>query len=116
VSELAKEKRFDYLLVESTGISEPLPVAQSFSYASQAGYDMDKVAQVSHPSTPPPSYPHYLPNHTTNTSVPLHSRTLAHSSLVVGYTSNGGGRGEHAQRLQKHGCARPAEARREQRG
>jgi len=32
VERLAKEKRFDYLLIESTGISEPIPVAQTFSY------------------------------------------------------------------------------------
>lgn len=32
VAKLASEKRFDYLLIESTGISEPLPVAQTFSY------------------------------------------------------------------------------------
>ncbi|WP_433902926.1 GTP-binding protein [Sphingobacterium puteale] len=33
VERLAKEERFDYLLIESTGISEPIPVAQTFSYA-----------------------------------------------------------------------------------
>ncbi|TVR78488.1 MAG: GTP-binding protein [Chitinophagaceae bacterium] len=32
VENLAKENRFDYLLIESTGISEPIPVAQTFSY------------------------------------------------------------------------------------
>lgn len=32
VSILAKEGRFDYLLIESTGISEPIPVAQTFSF------------------------------------------------------------------------------------
>ena len=31
VERLAKEDRFDYLLIESTGISEPIPVAQTFS-------------------------------------------------------------------------------------
>ena len=31
VERLAKEDRFDYLLIESTGISEPVPVAQTFS-------------------------------------------------------------------------------------
>ncbi|QJD95461.1 GTP-binding protein [Mucilaginibacter robiniae] len=33
VERLAQEKRFDYLLIESTGISEPIPVAQTFTYA-----------------------------------------------------------------------------------
>ncbi|MFY8037728.1 MAG: GTP-binding protein [Cyclobacteriaceae bacterium] len=34
VEKLAKQKKFDYLLIESTGISEPLPVAQTFSFAT----------------------------------------------------------------------------------
>lgn len=37
VERLAKEERFDYLLIESTGISEPVPVAQTFSFASDDG-------------------------------------------------------------------------------
>ncbi|UEG54089.1 GTP-binding protein [Mucilaginibacter daejeonensis] len=36
VEKLAREDRFDYLLIESTGISEPIPVAQTFTYASDA--------------------------------------------------------------------------------
>ena len=32
VEKLARERKFDYLLIESTGISEPIPVAQTFSY------------------------------------------------------------------------------------
>jgi G3E family GTPase len=35
VAKLAQEGRFDYLLIESTGISEPLPVAQSFYFESE---------------------------------------------------------------------------------
>ncbi|MEM8969579.1 MAG: GTP-binding protein [Bacteroidota bacterium] len=34
VEQLAKMKKFDYLLIESTGISEPIPVAQTFSFAT----------------------------------------------------------------------------------
>jgi G3E family GTPase len=34
VEKLAKQNKFDYLLIESTGISEPIPVAQTFSFAS----------------------------------------------------------------------------------
>ena len=34
VARLANENRFDYLLIESTGISEPLPVAQTFFFDS----------------------------------------------------------------------------------
>ena len=35
VEKLARENRFDYLLIESTGISEPIPVAQTFSFISE---------------------------------------------------------------------------------
>ncbi len=35
VERLAKEQRFDYLLIESTGISEPIPVAQTFTFQSE---------------------------------------------------------------------------------
>ncbi|GLB49822.1 GTP-binding protein [Neptunitalea lumnitzerae] len=37
VEKLAKQDRFDYLLIESTGISEPIPVAQTFSFESADG-------------------------------------------------------------------------------
>ena len=40
VERLAKEDRFDYLLIESTGISEPVPVAQTFSFVDEEG-DVD---------------------------------------------------------------------------
>ena len=35
VGKLAKESRFDYLLIESSGISEPIPVAQTFSFVDE---------------------------------------------------------------------------------
>lgn len=38
VNRLARDGRFDYLLIESTGISEPLPVAETFTFAMD-GYD-----------------------------------------------------------------------------
>ena len=47
VSNLAKQGRFDYLLIESTGISEPLPVAQTFSYAFEdLGMDLTKITRL----------------------------------------------------------------------
>jgi len=47
VKKLAGEGRFDYLLVESTGISEPLPVAETFSFAdADTGESLSDVARL----------------------------------------------------------------------
>ena len=47
VEKLASEGRFDYLLIESTGISEPVPVAQTFSYVDDVtGIDLSRFAQL----------------------------------------------------------------------
>lgn len=46
VNKLAKEGRFDYLVIESTGISEPLPVAETFTFADEDGVSLSDVAQL----------------------------------------------------------------------
>ncbi|MEM8563841.1 MAG: GTP-binding protein [Pseudomonadota bacterium] len=46
VRKLAEEKRFDYLLIESTGISEPLPVAATFDFRSEDGESLSDVARL----------------------------------------------------------------------
>ena len=47
VERLANENRFDYLLIESTGISEPIPVAQTFSFISEEnGIDLSRFSYV----------------------------------------------------------------------
>ncbi len=47
VEKLAKENKFDYLLIESTGISEPIPVAQTFSFESEDGsIDLSRFSYV----------------------------------------------------------------------
>ena len=46
VSALAKDGRFDYLLIESTGISEPLPVAETFTFRDETGQSLADVARL----------------------------------------------------------------------
>lgn len=47
VEKLAQEDRFDYLLIESTGISEPVPVAQTFSFIDEEnGIDLSKFSYI----------------------------------------------------------------------
>jgi len=47
VQRLAAEGRFDYILIESTGISEPVPIAQTFTYADpETGIDLTAVAKL----------------------------------------------------------------------
>lgn len=46
VARLAKLGRFDYLLIESTGISEPLPVAETFTFIDEAGESLSEVAKL----------------------------------------------------------------------
>ena len=47
VERLARENRFDYLLIESTGISEPIPVAQTFSFVDEENnIDLSKFSFV----------------------------------------------------------------------
>jgi G3E family GTPase len=46
VSKLANEGRFDYLLIESTGISEPLPVAETFTFRDENGQSLTDIARL----------------------------------------------------------------------
>ena len=46
VTKLAQQKRFDYLVIESTGISEPLPVAETFTFADEDGVSLSDVANL----------------------------------------------------------------------
>ncbi|MFF5857721.1 GTP-binding protein [Streptomyces sp. NPDC012751] len=46
VDRLAREGRFDYLLIESSGISEPMPVAATFAFARDDGAALEEVARL----------------------------------------------------------------------
>ncbi|MGO4500807.1 GTP-binding protein [Paenibacillus sp. 2RAB27] len=47
VERLAKEEKFDYILIESTGVGEPLPVAQTFSYLDEEkGIDLTQFCRL----------------------------------------------------------------------
>lgn len=46
VGRLAREGRFDYLLIESTGISEPLPVAETFTFRDEQGQSLGDLARL----------------------------------------------------------------------
>ncbi|MGS2716867.1 zinc metallochaperone GTPase ZigA [Eionea flava] len=46
VNKLAKDGRFDYLVIESTGISEPLPVAETFTFADEEGVSLSDVSTL----------------------------------------------------------------------
>ncbi len=46
VAQLARSGRFEYLLIESTGISEPLPVAETFTFRDDEGHSLEDIAQL----------------------------------------------------------------------
>jgi G3E family GTPase len=46
VSALARDGRFDYLLIESTGISEPLPIAETFTFRDESGQSLADIARL----------------------------------------------------------------------
>lgn len=46
VARLAGEGRFDYLLIESTGIAEPLPVAETFTFRDESGQSLADLARL----------------------------------------------------------------------
>lgn len=46
VRRLAEERRFDYLLIEGTGIAEPLPIAATFEFRDEEGLSLSDVARL----------------------------------------------------------------------
>ena len=48
IQRLAKQNTFDYLVIESTGISEPLPVAETFTFEDEDGHSLSDFATSYH--------------------------------------------------------------------
>ncbi|KAF2076080.1 hypothetical protein CYY_002594 [Polysphondylium violaceum] len=46
VAKLAKEGRFDYLLIEGSGISEPLPIAETFTFDGEEGMNLHHMTRL----------------------------------------------------------------------
>lgn len=46
IGALARQQRFDYLLIESTGISEPMPVAETFAFLDAEGFSLSELARL----------------------------------------------------------------------
>ena len=46
VGKLAREGRFDHLLIESTGVSEPMPVAETFTFEDENGQSLGDIAEI----------------------------------------------------------------------
>jgi G3E family GTPase len=46
VAQLAKDGRFDYLLIESTGIAEPLPIAETFTFRDENDVSLSDIARL----------------------------------------------------------------------
>lgn len=46
IQKLAKQDRFDYLIIESTGISEPMPVAETFEFVDEDGFCLRDLAEL----------------------------------------------------------------------
>ncbi|NRA27762.1 MAG: GTP-binding protein [Opitutales bacterium] len=46
VRRLALEGRFDYLVIESTGVSEPMPVAETFYFRDELGFSLEDISEI----------------------------------------------------------------------
>jgi len=75
IERLANERRFDYLLIESTGISEPLPVAETFTFVDEDGRSLSDIAQLDAMVTVVDAY-NFLKDYQSKDTLADHGETL----------------------------------------
>src|SRR5690606_14986176 len=75
VSRLAREGKFDQLVIESTGISEPLPVAETFTFADETGRGLSDVARLDTMVTVVDAY-NFVAYYSTNGSLQARGESL----------------------------------------
>lgn len=75
VRQLAQEQRFDYLVIESTGISEPLPIAETFTFADEAGQSLSEIARLDTMVTVIDAY-HFLQDYHSDASIAERGESL----------------------------------------
>lgn len=75
VNRLAKEGRFDQLVIESTGIAEPLPVAETFTFAGDDGQSLSEVARLDTMVTVVDGY-NFLKDYTSDESIQSRGESL----------------------------------------
>ena len=80
VNRLAKEGRFDQLVIESTGIAEPLPVAETFTFAGDDGKSLSEVARLDTMVTVVDGY-NFLKDYTSEDSIQSRGESLGEEDV-----------------------------------
>lgn len=75
IKRLADENRFDYLLIESTGISEPLPIAETFTFTDEHGNSLSDIARLDTMVTVVDAY-NFLKDYHSKATLADHGETL----------------------------------------